>query len=446
MTSPSPAASAPALRVRDLGKRYGSHLALAGVNLDLAPGRVHVLFGENGAGKSTLISILAGAITPSIGTIEIGAHRGSFSSVAEARRNGVRSVFQEFALIPQLTVAENIALGEEPTGRLGLLSKSAALVEAQRVVERLGFDLQPDAKVEELARGKQQMVEICKAVREAPRVLILDEPTASLSEHDTQALFALVRRLKAAGTAIVYITHRLHEIAQIGDEVTVLRDGRQIGTVAADVPEQRLLELMTGRAISDIYPALPPVSAAAAVRLAVRDLHTRDGSVTGIDMELRAGEIVGVAGLVGCGKSELAQACFGLRRIGRGELLIDGQARRFGHPAEAIAGGVWYSPPDRKRDGLALMRSAGENMALSSLTFGELAGRLLRRGREAAMVGKPVAQGRFPGGAGAGAGRQLLGREPAEGAARERARPERRRVPVRRTDGRCRHGRPPRDL
>lgn len=399
MTStPAPAAAgaAPALRLRDLGKRYGHHVALEGVSLDLMPGRVHVLFGENGAGKSTLISMIAGANAPSSGTIEIGAHRGAFTSVGEARAHGVRAVFQEFSLIPQLTVAENIALGEEPTGRLGLLSRAAALHEAQRVVDALGFELRPEAKVDELPRGKQQMVEICKAVREAPRVLILDEPTASLSEHDTQALFTLVRKLRAAGTSIVYITHRLHEIAQIGDEVTVLRDGRRIATVPADTSEGRLVELMTGRAISDIYPPLPPLAPGAAVRLALRGVDTRDGSVRGADLQVRAGEIVGIAGLVGCGKSELAQACFGLRRIAHGELAVDGSTRRFGHPADAIAGGVWYSPPDRKRDGLVPMRAARENMSLSSWRFGELAGRRLRRRREAAMVGRLAAQVDFP--------------------------------------------------
>ncbi|MBP6777201.1 MAG: sugar ABC transporter ATP-binding protein [Piscinibacter sp.] len=394
--TPAAADAAPAVRVRGLGKRYGSHVALSGVDLDLAPGRVHVLFGENGAGKSTLISMLAGAGEPSSGTIEVGAHCGAFASVAEARDCGVRAVFQELSLIPQLTVADNITLGEEPTGRLGLLSKSAALVEARRVVADLGFDLQAETKVDHLPRGKQQMVEICKAVRASPRLLILDEPTASLSEHDTQALFALVRRLKAAGTAIVYITHRLHEIAQIGDEVTVLRDGRQVGTVPADTRESRLVELMTGRAVSDIYPTLSAVPARAAVRLALRDLDTRDGTVAGASVEVRSGEIVGIGGLVGCGKSELAQACFGLRRIGRGELLVDGRARHFSHPADAIASGVWYSPPDRKRDGLALMRPARENIALSSLTFGDLAGRLLRRRRESALVGRLSRKVDFP--------------------------------------------------
>lgn len=379
-------AHSPALRVRELSKRYGTNLALSPVSLDFIPGRVHVLFGENGAGKSTLISMIAGATEPSAGTIEIGAHRGPFRSVNEARAHGVRAVFQEFSLIPHLTVAENIVLGEEPVGPIGLLSRSAARTQARHVIEELGFDLQPDAPVDRLARGKQQMVEICKAVRHDPRVLILDEPTASLSEHDTKALFALIGRLRNHGTAIVYITHRMHEIPLIGDEVTVLRDGRLVATVPADTPESRLVELMTGRALSDIYPAAVPVANGAPVRLALRCLATADESVADASLEVRAGEIVGIAGLVGCGKSELAQACFGLRRISSGELLIDGQPRRFRHPAEAITAGVWYSPPDRKRDGLVMMRPARENISLSSLSFGQLSGRLLHRRRESELV------------------------------------------------------------
>lgn len=386
----------PALRVRELSKRYGSHLALSPISLDFLRGRVHVLFGENGAGKSTLISMIAGANEPSSGTIEVDSHRGVFGSVNEARAHGVRAVFQEFSLIPHLTVAENITLGEEPTGRAGLLSRSAARVQARRVIDDLGFDLDPDAPVERLARGKQQMVEICKAVREEPQLLILDEPTASLSEHDTQALFALVARLRARGTSIVYITHRMHEIPQIGDEVTVLRDGRLVATVPADTPESKLVELMTGRALSDIYPASVPVAPQAPVRLALHGVSTADDSVLDASLEVRAGEIVGVAGLVGCGKSELAQACFGLQRIAAGELRVDGQVRRFRHPAEAIAGGVWYSPPDRKRDGLMMMRPARENIALSSLSFGELAGRMLRRRRESALVDQLSRKVDFP--------------------------------------------------
>ena len=376
--------SAPAARLRQLSKRYGQHLALDGVTLELQPGEVHVLFGENGAGKSTLISILAGAIEPSAGEIELDGHCGTFASVAQARAHGVRAVFQEFSLVPMLTVGENIMLGEEPCHGFGLLDKAAAREGAQRLIDTLGFSLAVDDLVANLPRGKQQMVEICKALRQTPSVLILDEPTASLSEHDARALFDLVRRLKADGVSIVYITHRMHEIPALGDRVTVLRDGRQIATVPADTDEARLIELMTGRTLAKIYPPLNPKLGPVRLSLQNLTLVPKPGTVTVRDVSLsvRAGEIVGIAGLVGCGKSELAQACFGLEPLAVGAIVLDGQPTHFKHPADAIAQGVWYSPADRKHDGLALGLAAGRNMSLSALRFGTLRGQWLRPRRE----------------------------------------------------------------
>jgi len=385
----------PVLRVRGLSKRYGTHLALKPVNLDLHAGQVHILFGENGAGKSTLISMIAGANQPTDGSLEIGTHTGGFTCVGEARRHGVRAVFQEFSLIPDLTVADNIVLGEEPVRAFGMLSKAAARSQVRELIAGLGFDLDADATVADLPRGKQQMVEICKAVRQNPKVLILDEPTASLSEHDTKALFALIERLKAQGTAIVYITHRMHEIPLIGDTLTVLRDGHLVASVAATTPESALIELMTGRTVSaDIYPALR--SDLGEVVLSLRGYTTRSREVVDASLQVRAGEIVGVAGLVGCGKSELGQACFGLHKIDAGELALNGQIHRFAHPADAIAAGLWYSPSDRKREGLALVRPASENMTLSSLAFGSARGAWLRRKAESSLLRHISSQVDFP--------------------------------------------------
>ncbi|CAM5492295.1 sugar ABC transporter ATP-binding protein [Eoetvoesiella caeni] len=385
----------PLLKLRGLGKRYGTHHALRGVNLDLMPGQVHVLFGENGAGKSTLISMLAGANQPSDGHIEIMDERVELASVSRARALGIRAVFQEFSLIPHLTVADNIALGEEPVDKLGFLAKSRMRDRAARLIAELGFDLDPRALVADLSRGKQQMVEICKAVGQAPRLLILDEPTASLSEHDTRALFMLVRRLKAQGTAIVYITHRMHEIPEIGDTVTVLRDGGQVATVLADTSDNALIELMTGRTVSDIYPALaaPRMSRP---RLVLRNVASACGGVADASLEVRAGEIVGLAGLVGCGKSELGQAVFGAGKLSAGEVLLDGRAVSFRHPADAIERGLWYSPPDRKRDGLALMRSAFDNIGLSSLMFGRNSGALRKPANESRLVSGLSGRVEFP--------------------------------------------------
>lgn len=392
MTDVSTAAApdAPVLRVRGLSRRYGQHLALSDVSLDLHAGEVHVLFGENGAGKSTLISLLAGARRPTAGTVEVGGYIGGFASVAQARAHGVRAVFQEFSLVPTLSVAQNITLGDEPLRGGAFLDQAAGRSEARALVERLGFALDLDVPVGRLPRGKQQMVEICKALRRVPRVLILDEPTASLSEHDTQSLFALVRRLKAQGTAVIYITHRMHEIPALGDRVTVLRDGRQVATVAADTPPQRLIELMTGRALAQVYPK--PGAVGARVRLSLDGVTVapQAGSpgVHAASLQVRAGEIVGIAGLVGCGKSELAQACFGLRRLAEGRLTLDGRAVRFGHPADAIAAGVWYTPSDRKHEGLALGLSAGENMGLSGLRHGPARSHWRMPRRERAHLGE----------------------------------------------------------
>lgn len=382
------AISQPVVRVRELTKRYDKNVALDSVTLEFWPAEVHVLFGENGAGKSTLISMLAGANVPSAGTIETRERSGRFESVAQSRAHGVRAVFQEFSLIPYLTVAENIMLGEEPVVGLGVLSKSTAREEARKLIAELGFDLDVDARVASLTRGKQQMVEICKALRKPPELLILDEPTASLSEHDAQALLELLRRLKARGTAIIYVTHRMHEIPAIGDKVSVLRDGRLIATLPATTSEDELIRLMTGRQMSKIYPL--PNAELGDIRLTLDKvtLAPQRGvvQVREASLAIRSGEIVGIAGLVGCGKSELAQACFGLQEVSSGSISLRNQQGIVRHPAEAIRNGLWYCPADRRKDGLALNRSARENMALSSYGFGPLQGPMRKPRLETEML------------------------------------------------------------
>ncbi|OOG50370.1 hypothetical protein B0E49_16540 [Polaromonas sp. C04] len=394
----APASSAAVLRVRGLSKRYGQNWALSPVDLDFLAGNVHVLFGENGAGKSTLISMLAGANAPSGGEFEIDGHRGAFESVAAARKHGVRAVFQEFSLVPFLTVAENILLGEEPVRGMGILDKNKAFDEAARLVSELGFHLDIHARVSTLPRGKQQMVEICKALRDMPRVLILDEPTASLSEHDAQALFGLVRQLKAHGTAVIYITHRMYEIPVLGDQVSVLRDGKLVATVPAQTPERRLIELMTGRKLENIYPKLYDKIGDVRLELECVTFARQEDSETprSVNLKVRAGEIVGVAGLVGCGKSEMAQACFGLHRLTSGSIRIDGKSVHLRHPADAIQNGLWYSPADRKVDGLALDLTAGFNMSLSGLRWGAARGWWLALRREGRLLRNSAQRVGFP--------------------------------------------------
>lgn len=372
------------LAIRGLTKIYGNHVALDNIHMDIESGKVHVLFGENGAGKSTFISMLAGANPPSKGELEIGGHRGVFQSVAASRAEGIRAVFQEFSLIPQLTVAENIVLGEEPLDSIGLLARRTAVESAKELIHTLGFDLDPYAYVATLPRGKQQMVEICKALRKKPKILILDEPTASLSEHDARSLFDLVLKLKKQGTAIIYITHRMHEIPLLGDVVTVLRDGKQIATVPATTPEPELIRLMTGRTLDAIYPSLN--TEVGKIRLKISNLSLAHElgvpNIENVSLDVKAGEIVGIAGLVGCGKSELGQACFGLKKITGGDIVLDDHKTNFRHPADAIEAGLWYSPADRKQEGLVMCRPAKENMSLSGLIWGKIAGKVLKPQQE----------------------------------------------------------------
>lgn len=363
-------AAAPLLELRGVSKAYPGVLALDRVDLELRAGEVHVLFGENGAGKSTLISLVAGVQAPDAGEIRLAGTAVRFASVHEARRAGVSAVFQEFSLVPQLTVAENIVLGDEPRRGL-LLDVAAARRIARELLDRLGFALDPDARVEGLTRAEQQMVEIAKAFRSKPRVLVLDEPTASLTEREARRLLALVEQLEAQGVGILYITHRMGEIRRIGDRVTVLRDGRKIATVPATTSEDELVRLMTGRTIEQIFPPLPPVPAGAPV-LRVEDLTTRSGSVVAASFALRAGEILGFAGLVGSGKSEAARAVFGLEPITSGRLLLDGAPVETPTPAAMLARGVLYLPPDRREEGLAMVRPARENMTMAALDRPEL--------------------------------------------------------------------------
>ena len=290
----------PLLRLERITKRFPGVLALDRVDFDLRPGEVHVLFGENGAGKSTLISILAGALRPDGGRVAFRGKPIGLASVHHARALGISAVFQEFSLVPQLTVEQNLFLGAEETS-FGMLDKAALHHKAVAVLKRLGFPLRPSQRVAFLSRAEQQMVEIAKAFRSDLSVLILDEPTASLTERETARLFALIEQVKAEGVGIVYITHRMSEIRRIGDRITVLRDGRYVATVDAQTSDDELVRLMTGRLIDQIFPKVR--FRPSETMLQVENLTTGDGTVSGLSLNVRRGEIIGLAGLVGSGKS-----------------------------------------------------------------------------------------------------------------------------------------------
>ncbi len=369
----------PLLRLMGVSKHFPGVIALDHVDFDLTAGEVHVLFGENGAGKSTLISLVAGAHRPTAGRIYFRGAPVEIPSVHEARALGVSAVFQEFSLVPQLTIEENLFLGAETvSGRF--LDKRRMHEKAKEILDRLGFPLDPRERVDYLSRAEQQMVEIAKAFRAELSVLILDEPTASLTERETERLFALIEQAKRQGVGIIYITHRMNEIKRIGDRITVLRDGRYIATLdTADASETRLVELMTGRVITQIFPKI--VFRPGEVMLDVRNLTTSKGSVRGVSLNVRAGEVVGLAGLVGSGKSEAARACFGIEPIAEGAVRFAG-AEVTGHgPRDMLDRGFFYLPPDRRAEGLVMMRGARENIFLPALDRPEVSGPLLLRRR-----------------------------------------------------------------
>jgi ribose transport system ATP-binding protein len=359
-------AAVPLIRTAGLTKRYPGVLALDHVDFDLRPGEVHVLFGENGAGKSTLIAILAGAARPTSGDIWLRGKPIQLESVHLARRMGISAVFQEFSLVPQMTVAENIFLGAA-TARLGLLETKALRRRAEEIIARLGFPLRPSARVQDLSRAEQQMVEIAKAFRSELSVLILDEPTASLTDRETEQLFRLIEQVKRDGVGVVYITHRIQEIKRIGDRITVLRDGRYIATLdARTVSEDELVRLMTGRVISEIFPAIRAAPGEEALR--IENLSTRSGSIADVSLSMRKGEVVGLAGLLGSGKSEAMRAAFGIAPIASGRVLLKGKDVTGGSPRKLLDAGLFYVPPDRREEGLMMIRSCLENMMLPAIS------------------------------------------------------------------------------
>ena len=347
-----------------LTRLYPGVRALDGVDFDLAPGEVHVLFGENGAGKSTLISLLSGAQAPTSGEIRFEGQPVTLGSVRDARARGISGVFQEFSLVPTLSVAENIFLGAEPT-RGGFVDRREIRSRAATLLRDLEFDLDPDRPVALLARAEQQMVEIAKGFRDKLRVLILDEPTASLTDRETDRLFTLVARIRANGAGVIYITHRMQEIRRIADRVTVLRDGRKIGTVDAKVTsDEQLIEMMTGRNIAEIYPDI--AHQPGEVLLQVDHLSTASG-VRDASLTVHRGEVVGMAGLVGSGKSELLRAVFGIDRVTAGRVTFKGRDITHARPDQLLRAGLFYLPPDRKAEGLVLPFSCRDNIALPAL-------------------------------------------------------------------------------
>ncbi|MEM8837189.1 MAG: sugar ABC transporter ATP-binding protein [Pseudomonadota bacterium] len=356
----------PLLQMRGIVKQYPGVRALDGVDFELRAGEVHVLFGENGAGKSTMISIIAGANAPTAGTMEVNGREVSPQSVHDARELGISAVFQEFSLIPQMTVEQNLFLGDEFV-KYGMLDTARLHREAEKLLDEFGFDVKPNQIVGRLTRAAQQMVEIAKAFRSEISILILDEPTASLNQKESDQLFRLVETLKERGVGIVYITHRMAEIREIGDRVTVLRDGRYITTVPVETTsEDELVQLMTGRVVGEIFPEIDHKPGETI--LETEELTTADAAVRDASISARAGEIIGLAGLVGSGKSIFGQACFGAYRVGDGTVRFKGEDVTGFSSKKMLKRGFLYLPSDRRHEGLMMMRPARENISLPALS------------------------------------------------------------------------------
>ncbi|GAA1124573.1 sugar ABC transporter ATP-binding protein [Nocardioides aquiterrae] len=369
----------PALEMTGISKRFPGVVALDAVDFQLLQGETHVLFGENGAGKSTLISIMAGAASSDSGTVRLAGRETSLRNVADARRLGVSAVFQEFSLAPTLSVAENVVMGEQPS-RAGVVSHRAVRELAHRRLGELGFEIPLDAPVETLTRAEQQMVEIAKAFRSDLKVLILDEPTASLNDTECERLYELVGDLNRRGVGVVYVTHRMGEIRRLADRVTVLRDGRYVTTVPGTTSSEELIRLMTGRVMDQIYPTIPPPTST--VALSAVGLTTRDQAVSDASFEVRKGEIVGFAGLMGSGKSHAARACAGVERLAAGHLELHGRRVTGASVAQSLRNRVVYLPPDRKSEGLLLNRPLRESVSLPWLGRYSWARTLVRRRSE----------------------------------------------------------------
>ncbi len=350
------------LQMRAIHKTFPGVQALEGVDFDLVAGEVHVLLGENGAGKSTLMKILSGAYHKDSGAIFLHGHAVEIKSPKHARQLGISIIYQEFNLIPQLSAAENIFLGNEPQLFSGIIDRKKMLNNAEKLLATLGVHFDPRVPVRLLSVAQQQMVEAAKALALEAKILIMDEPTSALTAGETQELFSTIRRLKAKGVAVVYISHRLEEILEIGDRVTILRDGKYIATCRiAETSAAQLVRLMANRELREHFPKQK--AAVGAELLRVENL-TRGNKLQNINFTLRRGEVLGLAGLLGAGRTELARVLFGVDARDHGRVWINGREVKLKSAAAAIKLGIGLLTEDRKTQGLVLTLSVKDNISL----------------------------------------------------------------------------------
>lgn len=359
----------PLLQVRGLSKRFGATQALSGVDFDLRPGEVHALMGENGAGKSTLMKIISGSYPQDSGEMLIDRKALNLGSPRDAMAAGIGIIHQELNTFPEMTVAENLAIGREPT-RFGVLDRARVIREAREKLERVGAQINPRARIGSLSVGMQQMVEIARAVAEDVKVLILDEPTAALSASESENLFALVREMRKNGMGLIYISHRMEEVWELSDRVTVLRDGKYVGTRTLNSDHEDhatpsdIVRMMVGREVEDLYTRGERTHGD--IRAEITDL-TNGAGIGPVSFHVRAGEIVSMVGLIGAGRTEVGRLIMGADRKSGGEVRIDGRSVNPRSPAEGIAQGMGMLPESRKDQALFLEMSVRDNTAISTL-------------------------------------------------------------------------------
>jgi ribose transport system ATP-binding protein len=354
-----------AVQLQKIVKSFNGIQVLKEVDFELRQGEVHALLGGNGAGKSTLMKILEGVYVPDSGTVQVAGETVSITSTQDAKRHGIAMIFQEFSLVPTLTVAQNVFLTRESRTGLGLLDDRSSEKQTRQLFTDIGVDINPKAIVKTLSTGAWQLTEIVKALSQKARVLIMDEPTASLTASETEALFSLIRRLKGQGLSVVYISHRMEEIFQIADRVTVLRDGQRVSTEdIANVTMADLIEHIVGKKVEGVFEWHErQAKRLGTPLLEINDLHS-DNGLNGVSLQLYPGEIIGLAGLMGSGRTELARALFGIDRVTKGSVKIKGKVVNIRNPRDAVKEGLSLIPEDRRAQGLVLDHAVKDNLVL----------------------------------------------------------------------------------
>ena len=353
------------LRMQDIRKTFPGVVALDNVNLDVRSGTVHSLMGENGAGKSTLMKCLIGMYTPDEGTVELAGDIVRFKDTKDGLEHGISMIHQELSPVPEMMVAENIWLGREPRGRLGLLSPAAMFRKTRELFDEWKINIDPKARMKDLTVSKQQMVEIAKAISYDAKIIIMDEPTSAIPEREVAHLHGMIKRLTDFGVAIIYITHKMDEVFRISDDITVFRDGKHVGSYPAkELDRDKLIKLMVGRELTDLFPK--EEAEIGDVVLSVQGLN-RGTVVKDVSFELHRGEILGLAGLMGAGRTEVLETIFGIEKADSGEVVLNGKTLRIKQPSDAIRAGMALLTEDRKLNGIMGVLSVRDNITAAAL-------------------------------------------------------------------------------